>query len=918
MDVIDLCSDVDQHPRPVKSSPVRTKLEGNVTVILTSDDETPQPSSKTMPRRPTRLKKPTLKARALLEASRDDVGETQTPLRAAVQGRVNNKCKRPRPSTAASPLSNTATDPPKPPSVDTKEQHDSPISFAGREDTADDEEAELQRAIDDSTIQEHPAIHDDDDAPQPELTGDGGGDKQAGVAQDRGITQDSLSFPPRGRSNTKTLPPSESPTTPAPTLPPALSTCQNLPLAELHAESPCSPVHDESELESHPVSNTTHTETENEEPALQDPILLSLIWAEGGTENAVVNSTAFTGDSREEPGASDLIVTAPSSATDHESRVENTTPSAISRDTTPVRQTTPSFRAGSEHEDKEMQHALFASLSQEQGDNSDLTEAFERRSQDNGGHDNENTEVTAMQPIPYPQIVDSDDTNSYLPPHLSYALPPLPDIYEYSDQEGGYCGAMSGFVQDVASGEEDGPEGEAEREISALGVDTPVVKDPESRRKELNAETIPSERQFGHEEENEDMLMQKTLFQSLSSNEGPSEPAEGNKDGGGQDPTEEYGDDSHPIPTNTDPDLYFPSLVSTPSPPEPTPVEHFVSEASKTSTTETLQLEQSTRHSTPDRSSNSRGRPLNSSSNYTLPSDAAGKPNLSITYSSCPLVTLPRLLTPRFFTQSFLPPICQTPKASPTVVKTPATTQSESQSSGVTRRSSSPPPIKRYTSPQYDEVDDGPEMKESSETNPPPDPLASATAQPPSGISQGSPSEEAEEEEVDLELTHADTPENDAILAADFTDVQGHATGSPGGDSTSPGHGHPNAEQLTLEDESWLPSSRDSSNIQQNDVESGEGGRERSQHPSSEQPKHLGKSVSESSVDSSATIEDSPAPTTPVQLGYLDPNAFFIRSSSPVDFNRDILKDFMDISVPSPLDKDDDAYLLSTHSFDYP
>jgi hypothetical protein len=207
-------------------------------------------------------------------------------------------------------------------------------------------------------------------------------------------------------------------------------------------------------------------------------------------------------------------------------------------------------------------------------------------------------------------------------------------------------------------------------------------------------------------------------------------------------------------------------------------------------------------------------------------------------------------------------------------------------------------------------------MKESSETNPPPDVLASATAQPPSMISQASPSEEAEEEEVDLELTHADTPENDTILAADFTDVQGHA-GSPGGAYTSPEHRHPNAEQLTLGDESWPTSSRDSSGVRQNDAETGESGQER-EHPRSVQPNHPGKSLSESSLDRSATTEDSPAPITPVRLGYFDPSTFFIRSSSPVDFDRDILKDFMDISVPPPLDKDDDAYLLSTHSFDYP
>jgi hypothetical protein len=185
----------------------------------------------------------------------------------------------------------------------------------------------------------------------------------------------------------------------------------------------------------------------------------------------------------------------------------------------------------------------------------------------------------------------------------------------------------------------------------------------------------------------------------------------------------------------------------------------------------------------------------------------------------------------------------------------------------------------------------------------------------PSVVYQESPSEEAEEAEVDLELTNAESLENDPALTAAFTeallltemfkDVQGCGTGSlAGNQGVNPEYVCPNTEQPEAENTSWPSLGLDSSGNQ----------------PSSEQPKQPVKSLSESSLDSLATIEDSPAPTTPVQLGYhdFDPSLFFIRSTSPMNFDHDILKDFMEVSVSPSLDKDDDAYLLSTHSFDYP
>jgi hypothetical protein len=234
------------------------------------------------------------------------------------------------------------------------------------------------------------------------------------------------------------------------------------------------------------------------------------------------------------------------------------------------------------------------------------------------------------------------------------------------------------------------------------------------------------------------------------------------------------------------------------------------------------------------------------------------------------------------------------------------------------RECASTPPVS--ISSQYNDEDDNPKATD--------DLPASVVAQPSPAAYSESLCETAEEAEVDLQLTHVESDAEKvpmlaaavteaALLAETFKDVQGREKLSP----VSSEHGHSDRqEQPKMENGPRQVSSSNSADAQQSSVESGKHGTPEHPYSSSEQPKLRVKSLSESSLDSLGTTEDSPAPTTPpVQLERLDSSSFFIRSSSPIDFGHDMLKDLIDLSASPPLDKDDDidAYLL-THSFDYP
>jgi hypothetical protein len=178
----------------------------------------------------------------------------------------------------------------------------------------------------------------------------------------------------------------------------------------------------------------------------------------------------------------------------------------------------------------------------------------------------------------------------------------------------------------------------------------------------------------------------------------------------------------------------------------------------------------------------------------------------------------------------------------------------------------------------------------------------------------------AEQPQVERKSSECDGPGilQNYIPDAERDNDAGSSTGDSAADSQ---HELSDAE---LEEEFSPALGSDSPGVQQSDVSGAEGDKDVThelENINSEQPRQPGNSLSQSSLDSSATTEDSPPPTTPpVRSSSFDFSSFFIRSSSPVDFNHDVLKNFVEISLPTLLDKDtdEDAYLLSTHSFDYP
>jgi hypothetical protein len=714
-EVIDLCSD----DGIATSSPVRTRLENNVTMILSTDDETRVSTSETKSGRSARLKMRTLKAQALLngkditKASCDDpVSEAQVPLLPSSPAErkapsVSTKGKRSRLSRATPP-SNTPTpddkpDPAKSPTPPFQAtagplgEMDNPISqsYAENEGVEEAKEAELQLAIYNSLLQGDPAV----DA---ELAAeDGNVHDEAEVTHNRDISvvqADSQSLPTPSRSDS--VPPPERPSTPAPTVMHVSNQSDsNLPLSELnaHAESPSLPVPADA-FEPEPHSDS--------EPALQDAILLSLIWQEGGMENDVANAVA---QSVEQPSVStnDPIVPSGESqeepvraAADHDDRIENTGAH------TPVRPTTPLFLPKAEGEDKEMQDALFASLAQDGGSTSennplDSTIPLERHTPlflpDNVCHENEDTELQnalmalfsqteaetgsgdtdpvlpivlsggpgPTQPVPYRETVHPDDTSPYLPLHLSYAPPPLPDIY--IDHENDPTVSPAAIQESVVAKEggaaDDSVLGARIAEEPALVT---AVDYPKSGPSELNADVVPPEEpsvsvpgepELDDEGESEDVQIQRALLQSLSLNTGPREEAGtdrnrdelGTTEGNGEKYSTDY------IPTST---------------------EATVSVASKPSS-KPLSPQPSARHITPDKSTSPLDGPISSLDKHSVLSHTVRKRTPSITYSSRPLTALPRLLTPRFFAQSFLPPNCHSEArksfkaVSPAVVEAP-------------------------------------------------------------------------------------------------------------------------------------------------------------------------------------------------------------------------------------------------------
>lgn len=887
-EVIDLCSD-DEPIRTAKSSPIRVQIETNVTVI-SSDDESQPSTSETTPRRPTRLKKRTFKAQALLDrkhaakASRGDVSETQVPLAPSslaeenVQS-VRHKRKRFRPSRAASPTNAVVP-----------------------ERIPDHAETELNDT-------ESTRGHRD-------------GDKQARVPHNRNISpvqENSQSFPTLSRPDT--VPPPGYRSTPTPSVPhtPTGPPNSNLPLSELstHIESPGTPI--TAKASKHGPQSVLDTIPDTE-PALQDTKLLPLASKEGGMENDVENPIAHleeqpvcadgnnpavpSGEPQDEPMGS---------APDQEDHVESTgahtpvQPSAhlfvsnmqdvlsqegggtseidLPDSTIHSKGRTPLFlpdNASNENEDMELQDALMASSTQLE------TEMV--------SGDIFNPRVVPMdvhvlssgsglvQPVPYSEIVDHDDTSPYMPPHLSHA--PAVEVSKF------------------------GP--------SKLNAD--LVLGPEQ-----SSTSTSTERQLGYEDENEDVQIQKALLQPLPLNREPSGEIDADRNRDEHDTNERNGGEcTDPIPTPLDP---------TSMPPDRDDSAEDVASESSTASSKPSSPQLSTRHITPDNSSGYLNGPLGAPDMPTALSHAVSKPAPSITYSYRAFTTLPDLLTPRFFTQSFLlPDYRNTLNTEPPVVGGPAP-QSEPEPFQPPQHSSSVSPVVSYVSPTSRDYDgDDPRMTDSSravqmnvETYLQPDTRVTVQS---SVACEKSPSEEAEEAEVDLELTNAESLENVRILAAavketnmviEIEDVQGHATDSPAGNrSASPESGPLNPERPRAENGSWPASGLDSSSTRRSNVDSAKRDRDGTperQYPNSEEPNLLGKSQSEASLGSSATIEDSPVLATPPAS--FDPSSFFIRSSSPMNFDHDILKNYRDISVP-PLLEDDDSYLLSTHSFDYP
>jgi hypothetical protein len=962
-DVIDLCSDDDDCRRTAKSSPVRTRLENDITVILSSEDESQLPSrSQPKSGRPARLKKLTLKAQALLsgkrvkKASRDETRVT-SPGQESVRSESTTSKRRRLGNTASQ---SSAASQPRSGSPSDIEIVVAPISdpapqpIAENEGGEEDEGAELQQTIFDLFMQHNSEVNDIPLAALPSGTGDDG-DEGGGAPHDadlRAAQEEPQSLPTQPGSDVISP---EYLCSPAPMHDSTGASDLAIPFSEQNAQSESSGPHKQSEPESHHSLDNIPDDAENEVHTMQDAILLPSVRKESSMDkvedflhpvehSSCVGASDFVVPSEEpqddfvsgtinknhhvESSGTNLTArpSAPPSPTNVETGDDKGTQDALAQDggrtselepldsDIPLETHTPLLLPDdAASEEMNLQDELPASFKQQEPVLEDsppdtLTPTAGDSSISSPG----------VPSASWSKTIDPDDTSPYLPPHPSYAPPPRnrgsvsPAPIEGSIVEGERDARRdSAFATGVA----EKPLPTESEESGPSESNTEFVLPPEQSPVSISAES-----QSIYNDDSGDVQMQKPLLQSLSSNEGSTEERAANEN---RDEHGSTGQAEEERSTTSDPDPDIPHLSATPPLKYDGPVEEVISEASAIPASPLVSCNtSSTKPSSPFS-----GPPSFHNENIA-PSYSAVK-RTPISYSSCPPAVPPRLLTAGFFSRSFLQPNCVSqPRktlrgGSPVVVEGPLP-QSEPQYLGLLRECPSTPPVMRGISPQNNE-DDNPETTDGLP--------ASVVAQPSPTAFSESPCETAEEAEVDLQLTHVESdPENvpmpaaaiteTTLLSETFKDVQERATRSPCAEGSEHEQSDRQAQPQT-ENGSRQVLSLDGADTQQSSVESEEHHNDPPARPcsASEQPNIRVKSLSKSSLDSLGTTEDSPAPTTPppIQLEDFDTSSFFIRSASPIDFGHDMLKDLVDLLAPLPLDKDDDidAYLL-THSFEYP